>query len=76
MKKKLEFRLRDEEEFIPLIHLLKIMQVAASGGEAQAMVLDQLVCLNGQIETRKRAKIRPGDIVTAMGFEIVVQNSK
>jgi ribosome-associated protein len=76
MKKKLEFALREDEEFIPLIHLLKIMQVAGSGGEAQAMVLDKLVCLNGAVETRKRAKIRPGDVVTAMGFDIVVLNSK
>jgi ribosome-associated protein len=72
MDKKINFKIREGEEFIPLIQLLKIAQVASSGGEAQAMVLGENVCLNGKIELRKRAKIRAGDVVTAFGFEIIV----
>lgn len=72
MDKKLDFILRKEEEFIPLIQLLKITNIASSGGEAQAMVLSENVSLNGAIELRKRAKIRVGDVVTAFGYEVTV----
>lgn len=66
------FTLREGDEFIPLIQLLKVTQVANSGGESQALVLEGLVTLNGQPETRKRAKIRPGDVVGVNGITIAV----
>lgn len=72
MVKKIDFKLRKEEEFIPLIQLLKVVDVASSGGEAQAMVLGENVRLNGEIELRKRAKIRVGDVVTVFDFEVTV----
>jgi len=74
MKKKIDFKLREGEEFIPLIQLLKIVNIASSGGEAQAMVLSENVLLNGEIELRKRAKIRTGDVVSAFDFEVLVTN--
>lgn len=46
-----------------------------SGGEAHSVVDDGMVQLNGNIETRRRAKIRPGDIVEVMGISIKVINS-
>jgi len=72
MEKKIDFKLRKGEDFIPLIQLLKIVNIAGSGGEAQAMVLGENVRLNGEIECRKRAKIRVGDVVTASGHEVRV----
>jgi len=72
MENKITFKLREGEEFIPLIQLLKIVQVASSGGEAQAMVLSENVRLNGKTELRKRAKIRAGDVVNVFDFEIIV----
>lgn len=60
------------EDFIPLVQLLKVTQMASSGGEAQMLVLDKKVRLNGEIELRKRAKIRSGDVVTFQGFSIEV----
>ncbi|MDR0418839.1 MAG: RNA-binding S4 domain-containing protein [Prevotellaceae bacterium] len=38
-----------------------------SGGEAQLMVTDGLVKVNKKVELRKRAKIRSGYVVEAMG---------
>lgn len=73
MNEKIEFVLRAGEEFIPLIQLLKVTQIASSGGEAQTMVLTQQIRLNGEIELRKRAKIRSGDVVTFQGLEINVK---
>lgn len=72
MENKINFKLREGEAFIPLIQLLKIVQVASSGGEAQMMVLNENVRLNGEKELRKRAKIRAGDVVNVFDFEIRV----
>lgn len=73
MKNTIEFAIREGEEFIPLVQLLKITQVANSGGEAQVLVVQGQVLLNGVVDYRKRAKIRPGDIVRVMDVEIVVK---
>lgn len=58
------------EEFIELIKLLKIMRISESGGQAKMMVDDGIVYLNGQLESRKRAKLRSGDLVEVMDFKI------
>ena len=63
------------EEFIQLDKLLKAIKIVQSGGEAHSVVDDGMVQLNGNIETRRRAKIRPGDIVEVMGISIKVINS-
>jgi ribosome-associated protein len=65
-----EFKL--EGEFIPLIQLLKATGLVQSGGEAQTVVEDGLVKYNGQVDYRKRLKVRVGDIVDFMGQKIKV----
>ncbi len=60
-------------DFIELYKLLKFIQLAESGGEAKMMVEDGIVKLNGETEYRKRAKVKPGDIVEAEGYQIVVE---
>jgi ribosome-associated protein len=62
-----------ESEYIPLIGLLKALQIASSGGEAQMLVEEGMVTLNGKPENRKRAKLRDGDIVKCNGIEIEVK---
>lgn len=57
------FELRPGDEFIALINLLQIKQIAQSGGHAKIIVEDGLVKVNGEQEFRKRKKLRPGDIV-------------
>lgn len=52
-----------EEEHIQLIQLLKASRLAQSGGEAQQLVVEGLVRVNGALESRKRAKLRAGDVV-------------
>lgn len=66
---------RINEEYIPLIQLLKATRLAHSGGDAQRMVEEGLVKVNGNAENRKRAKIRPGDTVSALGQELQVVSS-
>jgi ribosome-associated protein len=60
-------------DFIELYKLLKITQLAGSGGEAKLMVEEGMVKLNGTIEERKRAKIKPGDIVEVENYQVIVE---
>lgn len=66
------FTLREGEDFIPLIQLLKAANLVESGAEAQAAVMQSLVLHNGETELRKRAKCRPGDTVTFRGTTITI----
>lgn len=60
-------------DFIELSKLLKITQLANSGGEAKVMIEEGMVKLNGEPESRKRAKIKPGDKVQVDDYIIVVE---
>lgn len=50
-------------ESVPLAGLLKLAGVADSGGQAKLLVQAGMVQVNGREETRRGAKIRPGDVV-------------
>lgn len=69
---RIEFELREDDNFIPLIALLKAVGVVESGSMAQDVVTAGLVKRNGEIELRKRAKITSGDIVEFEGHVICV----
>ena len=73
MKKEI-FKLRPEDEFIPLINLLKLKGIAQSGGHAKLIVEEGEVKVNGEQEFRKRRKLRMGDIVELEG--IIIEISK
>ncbi|OGV76753.1 MAG: RNA-binding protein [Methylotenera sp. RIFCSPLOWO2_02_FULL_45_14] len=62
-------------EFIALCDLLKLVGIADSGGRGKQMVADGIVLVDGQIETRKTAKIRAGQVVTCLGQSVEVVNS-
>lgn len=50
-------------EFVELYKVLKFEGLTISGGEAKSVIANGEVRVNGQIETRKRKKILPGDII-------------
>ena len=60
-------------EYIELIKLLKLLRIAESGGQAKLMVEDGEATLNGNPESRKRAKLRPGDVVQIFGKTITIE---
>lgn len=66
----IEFKLQGE--FITLIQLLKATGLVQTGGEAQIMVIEGKVKYNGEVELRKRLKVRTGDIITFNGKKIQV----
>lgn len=55
------FTISDENEFISLDKLLKVMRMVGSGGEAHAAIQEGLVKVNGAVELQKRKKLRVGD---------------
>jgi ribosome-associated protein len=59
-------------EFIALCDLLKIEGIADSGGQGKAMVAEGIVTVDGEIELRKTAKIRAGQVVECLGQTIHV----
>jgi len=48
---------------IELYKLIKLLDLVDSGAQAKLLIANQLVKRNGEIETRKRAKIVPGDSI-------------
>jgi ribosome-associated protein len=65
-----EFAVRGE--FVELCQLLKLVGLADSGARGQQMVVENLVRVDGQAEHRKRAKIRPGQVVECQGTRITI----
>jgi len=58
---KSEFKI--EGEYIELIQLLKATGIASTGGHAKHIVEEGVVIRNGEVETRKRAKLVIGDLI-------------
>lgn len=67
---KIDFNL--EGDYIELIQLLKAIGVAQTGGHARMMVENGEVLRKGEIESRKRAKIRRGDVLSIDNVEITI----
>ena len=66
----IQFKL--EGDFIPMIQLLKATGLVDTGGEAQIMVSEGEVKYNGEVDYRKRLKVRKGDIVEFNGSKIKI----
>ena len=59
-------------EYIELCKLLKAANLVMSGGEGKEIVAEGMVMVDGETETRKRAKIRAGQTVEFEGNTINV----
>ncbi len=57
-------------DYLQLDQLLKAANLVDSGGAAHAAVEAGQVKVDGKVETRKRAKLRPGQRVSFGGNEI------
>ena len=57
----IEFQLHTE--YIDLLQLMKATSIVMSGGEAKMLVDDGFITVNGEIENRRRRKLRVGDVV-------------
>lgn len=52
------------EPFIELHKLIKLLDLVDTGGQAKMLIENAQVFRNGEIETRKRAKITKGEKIT------------
>lgn len=66
----MEFKL--EDEYIELIKLLKLTGICETGGMAKQIVADGEVLYNGEVDYRKRLKVRKGDVITLLDQEIKI----
>jgi ribosome-associated protein len=64
----LEFAVRGD--YIQLDQLLKATGLCESGGAAHAAIAEGRVKVDGAVDTRKRAKMRPGQRVSFAGEEV------
>ena len=58
----MEFKITDE--YIELYKLIKAADLVDSGAEAKKLIEEGFVKRNGEDETRKRAKIKPDEVIT------------
>lgn len=61
-----------EGEYIELIKLLKAAHITVSGAEAKQLVESGVVLRNGEVESRKRAKITPNETIVVSGVATIV----
>ena len=55
-----------------MIQLLKALNWVETGGHAQFVVIDGLVRYNGQVDRRKRLKVKVGDVVEFDGRKVKI----
>lgn len=60
-------------EFIKLSQLLKYAGVTLSGGEADILIKEGYVSLNGEICTMRGKKVYPGDVVEIEDVEEAIE---
>lgn len=66
------YTIKLREEYIKLGQALKAAGLVSSGIEAKEVILDGLVSVNGEIDTRRGKKLYDGDIVSFNGEEIKI----
>ncbi len=67
----LEFNL-EGHPFIELNKLLKMLNLVESGGEANYLISEGIVMVNGIVDLQKRKKLREGDVVEFENQKITI----
>ncbi|HIY05568.1 MAG TPA: RNA-binding S4 domain-containing protein [Candidatus Evtepia faecigallinarum] len=62
-----------QTEYIKLEALLKLANLVSSGGEAKVLIQEGQAAVNGEVCLMRGKKLRPGDLVTFRGREVLVQ---
>ena len=66
----------DGPEPLRLDHFLKISAVSDTGGQAKLLIQSGEVRVNGEVETRRRRKLKVGDVVEFEGKRYPVTESR
>ncbi len=67
----MKYELKDD--YIELFKLIKVLDLVDSGAQAKIIVAEGHVKRNGEVETRKRAKIVSGDFIEVAEVTIEVR---
>ncbi len=67
-----QIRLREGEDFIRLGQAMKLAGTVSSGVEAKIFITEGEVTVNGEVETRRGRKLRPGDVFSYADEEIEI----
>ena len=62
-----------KDEYITLGQALKLASLVSSGIEAKIVIQDGQVKVNGEVDTRRGKKLRPGDVFEFNGQSIIVK---
>ena len=68
----MDFKIREDEEFIKLGQLLKAMDLVYSGSDAKTVIMNGKVKVNGEVCLMRGKKIIRGDNVSFNGKEIKI----
>lgn len=60
------------DEYIKLGQALKLAGLTGSGVESKEVILDGLVKVNGEVDTRRGRKVYEGDVIEFEGKQILV----
>ena len=61
------------QEPVELFKLLKFESIVSSGGEAKHVISEGYVSVNGELETRKRKKMKSGDTLEFNGKQYILR---
>lgn len=62
----------ERERPLKLQDFLKLEGLVETGGQAKLLIQDGRVKVNGEVETRRGRKLKPGDVVEAEGHQVTV----
>ncbi|NNC70955.1 MAG: hypothetical protein HKN90_09060 [Flavobacteriaceae bacterium] len=71
MKEK-TFQLTEGQEYIQLNNLLKLLQIAQTGGHAKIIIQNKQVKVNGEVELRVRKKLVKSDVIDVENYSIKI----
>ena len=66
----MQYKLSDD--YIELFKLMKVLDLVDTGGQAKMLIAEGYVLRNGEVETRKRAKIIAGDMLV-IGDDVTIE---
>ena len=67
------YTIKLREEYIKLGQALKAAGLVSSGIEAKEVIMDGLVKVNGEVDTRRGKKLYAGDTVSYDGEDIKIE---
>ncbi|MDO5095397.1 MAG: RNA-binding S4 domain-containing protein [Peptostreptococcaceae bacterium] len=65
-------KIKIDTDYIKLDQLLKLANIAQSGGHAKIMILSEQVKVNGETVLERGKKLRSGDVVLCEGEEVQI----